>query len=293
MKTRQNRLLDDLHWCLHSAPLIRPDEKPHIWPDTLWCKQLEPGRPSPLPLPDDLHHFRLGQHFERLLKTWIDNREDMHIIQANLQVQDGKRTVGEFDFLIDRGHVTEHWEAAVKFYLGAGNTREMSAWYGPNTADRLDLKFDRLVKLQLNLSTHPAARRCLADLNINVEQVRCFMKGRLFYPWVQYHEQAFEFPDLVNPDHEKGWWIPLDQFKVKASANDRYVPLNKIDWLSPIKTSHGPEPLSLQAFLSRLNHPDTQQATHVAIVNQRDEEQSRGFIVTDQWLARIDADSRN
>jgi len=292
VRTRQNRLNDDLRWCVRSAPLIRGDDGGHIWPGTKWCGQLEVGCVSPLPMPRDLHQFRLGQHFEALLKAWVDNREDMHINQMNLQVREGRRTVGEFDFLIDKGPITEHWEAAIKFYLGTGDTRNMGGWYGPNTADRFDLKFERLVKLQLNLADHPAARKTLARLDIKVDRALCFMKGRLFYPWEQFHTQTFEFPANVNPDHEKGWWITLDRFESAAPRDYRYVPLRKIDWLSPMKAGHEPDSLSLQELLARLKQRETQQATHVAIVNHQGDEQSRGFVVSARWLARIHSDSR-
>lgn len=292
MIARQERLLDDLRWCLQSPPLVQCDGDNSPWPATRWFQQLEPGLPAGLTLPDDPHHFRLGQHFEKLLAAWIDSREDMHISQANLQIHQGKRTVGEFDLLVDTGQATEHWEAAVKFYLGVGDTRRMDAWYGPNTADRFDLKFKRLVEHQFNLLRNEAARETLTQLDIHIDRVLGFMKGRLFYPWEIFESGNFEFPRPVNPDHEKGWWIPHSEFESNAPSGRRYVPLQKIDWLSPIRSDHEFKSLSLDEMLSILTRPNIQQATHVAIVDNKGNEVSRGFIVTDEWLARIAADSR-
>ncbi|MCB1694297.1 MAG: DUF1853 family protein, partial [Pseudomonadales bacterium] len=152
----EDRLARDLDWCLASQPLMSSDA---------WCAGLAlPGRALKLPAPPHPHHFRLGQHFERLLATWLSASPDHELIANNVQVQDGRRTVGEFDFLVRTRQGVEHWEAAIKFYLGCGDGKSLADWYGPNTADRFDIKYERLVSRQLVLSQTEAGQRALREL---------------------------------------------------------------------------------------------------------------------------------
>ena len=96
----EDRSLRDLAWCLHSPPVVIVPGQPVMWPHESWFAGLDRGAPpSPLPQPRDAHHFRLGQHFEALLAAWLAASPAFTLRAANLQVQDGKRTVGEFDLL--------------------------------------------------------------------------------------------------------------------------------------------------------------------------------------------------
>lgn len=273
----ENRLNRDLAWCLGSASLAA---------DESWCEFAAP-LPAGLTLapPPDVHRFRLGRHFELLLRAWMDASNEIELIEANLPVRQGKQTVGEFDFLVRfRGEV-EHWEAAVKFYLGTGDRTNAANWFGPNTADRLDLKLDRLRSHQLRLAEHPAAREMLAERGIQVARSRCLMKGRLFHPAGADREQ----PPSVNPAHEHGWWLTATAFASRFAGTDaRFAVLPKALWLAPLASGDVEATLSADQLLARLAQPRAEQATHVAMIADEGEV-SRGFIVTDQWLTRVNA----
>lgn len=285
----QDRLNRDLDWCLHSPPLVTDPDTAFIWPDERWFRQLNRETAIALPEPRHPHHFRLGQHFEKLLVAWLEASTDFELLAANLQVQDGKRTVGEFDFLVQHQGVVEHWEAAVKFYLGTGTgTGEtLDCWYGPNTADRFDIKYERLINHQLGLANNEYAQLTLAQRHIGVDRARCFMKGRLFYPWAHFENRDFRFAPIIHPGHEKGWWLPQTDFLLTfEDTASRFVYLPKSLWLSPLTLADFEAPLSCWELMEFLESPHIEQATHVAIVSD-DGEISRGFIVKDQWLDRL------
>lgn len=280
---RQRR---DLAWCLHSPPLVAGDGD--LWPGADWFAALDVGPAGDtLPEPKHAHHFRLGQHFEATLASWLDAAPDYTLVAANLQVQDGKRTVGEFDLLVGHGGRVEHWEAAVKFYLGTGDGGALADWYGPNTSDRFDVKLQRLVDHQLCLADDPHGKRTLAARHIAVDRSRCFMKGRLFHPWPRFAAGDFRVPVPVSPAHQKGWWLPHSELApVFADSGARFVYLPKILWLSPLTAADLVAPLSFWELTEFIESPAAEQATHVALVTDEGEI-SRGFIVKDQWLERI------
>ncbi|HKI74321.1 MAG TPA: DUF1853 family protein, partial [Pseudomonadales bacterium] len=241
----------------------------------------------PLPSPKHPHHFRLGQHFEALLNTWLADSAAFQLRAANLQVQDGKRTVGEFDFLVDHDGETEHWEAAVKFYLGTGDTRELANWYGPNTEDRFDIKYNRLISRQLQLASDPHAEALLNVRNIHVHRSRCFMKGRLFYPRAQWMGHAVQPPMVANPTHERGWWLAEGDFlPAFEDTGHRFVYLPKQLWLSPLLADDIAAPLSAWEIQELIESPQAEQAIHVAEVTDAGEI-SRGFIVKNQWIETV------
>jgi uncharacterized protein len=280
---RQQR---DLAWCIHSPALARQHGTDCIWPDDTWFSTLPVHEVGSLPLPKHLHHFRLGQHFEKLLQCWFDTVPTYDLRYANLQVNANKRTVGEFDFLLaDRARsTTQHWEAAVKFYLGYGDTSQETNWFGPNTADRFDLKFGHLVEHQLLLSKHPAADALLSDLGLFVDETLCFMKGRLFYPFEQFAARQFSFPDLINPTHCKGWWLPIDRFDELDNPGCHFVYLQKLYWLSTLQNDlPGMSHEEMKIFLAQ----DRQPTTMIAVVDEYGAEISRGFLVDERWLARV------
>ncbi|XOV88814.1 MAG: DUF1853 family protein [Pseudomonadota bacterium] len=279
----QHRLRRDLAWCLQSPALLANER---------WCEQLPLDvTPISLPAPAHPHRFRLGQQFERLLLAWLEASDRYQCLYHNLQVQDGKRTLGEFDFLVrslvETSHPVEHWEAAVKFYLGTGDLNCTNRWFGPNTADRLDLKLDRLAAHQLRLGQDPVARALLADLDINISRVRCLMKGRLFHPWRDFIGGRFIVPDVISPDHGRGWWISYADFLRDFEPFDwRYAYLPKSCWLAQLVPEDINNALSFMEVVEMLGTPGTEQAVHLAVTNEAGEIH-RGFVVNDHWLMRV------
>ncbi len=272
------RLQRDLIWYLTSVALVRGETWSEFNEGDVSDTAVSP--------PPDPHRFRLGQHMEKMLQAWIEQSDNYTLIDHNLQVFEGQRTVGEFDFLVqvENGDI-EHWEAAIKFYLGTGDRTIAANWYGPNTTDRLDKKLARLDQHQLRLGDHPAARALLHDLGIRIARSRCLMKGRLFHPWDSERIQ----PDSINPSHEHGWWLTKSAFpSTLASTDNRFVYLPKSLWLAPLEVDDATTVMDANELTTMLDRDTTEQATHLAVLNDKGEI-NRGFVVDDRWLARTAA----
>lgn len=282
-----NRLARDLQWCLQSPPIMRADEH-YVNDEFLDGLEVPLTAETDLPVPRHPHHFRLGLLFEQFWQRYLQASSQFEVIANALQVQDGKRTVGEFDLLVSHSNEVEHWEIAIKFYLGVGNTRQIGHWFGPNTSDRLDIKIDRLDSHQLRLGEHPSALALLAERGLNISRVRSVVKGRLFYPATQFTRGQFEHPDRFHPNHLKGWWCTLEEFQHAPSAN-RYILLNKVDWLSPIHHDDSFTSWDHDQLVDYLRFGDAEQVTHVALLNDRNDEMSRGFVVQQQWIDHVES----
>ena len=287
------RALRDLTWTINSPALLNSINDQ--FPSDNWFKQLPPSAllsNEGIPVPRHQHHFRLGKHFEELWATWLRSNGQYSLRLANLQVNDSKRTVGEFDFLIEHQEQVEHWEVAIKFYLGTGNCKSAKNWYGPNTEDRLDLKYNHLVNHQLLLGDHPAASEILATKDLKINRVRCIVKGRLFHPLAQFDLKQLTFPTEANTEHNVGWWARREEFEDRFAGDARegsikFAYLSKINWLSCIETNDDIPTQNYSSIVDILDSQRVEQATHLAVLNDSGNEISRGFVVNESWLERI------
>ncbi|HHO59056.1 MAG TPA: DUF1853 family protein, partial [Thiotrichales bacterium] len=186
----------DLAWALASPPLMQPQGAECDWPDAAyfqaiyhdalpWLQSLDKD-PSEL---EDLlarqKDRRLGRYFETLWYFWLLNQRRYEIVETNLQVIIDGETLGEMDFILydTRERCFVHWEVAVKFYLGVGDTQQLSNWHGPGQRDRLDRKFQHLLNRQSTISTRPGVANWLAERRIQIDRCAVILKGRLYYPW--------------------------------------------------------------------------------------------------------------
>ncbi|XID75670.1 DUF1853 family protein [Alkanindiges sp. WGS2144] len=205
-------IVRELAFSIASPPLL------HSWPNTpdltepinlpdahFWRMQFEQYLPrlkqldqNPHPLEQhmlQLRSTRLGIRFEHLLTFWLqdDSYHPFKLIGQSVKRMEGQRTVGELDFLIhnqDTGLI-EHWEVAIKFYLGeAGFFAE--DWLGLNRRDSLGRKINHLQQHQFNVNQ-------VNDITINTR--RAIIKGRLFYP-----PGSLRVPDWVAKQHLHGNW---------------------------------------------------------------------------------------
>jgi len=61
---------------------------------------------------------RVGRYFEQLVHYWLCYVRGVELLGAGLQIRDGKRTIGELDFVYRDEHGTVvHCEVSVKFFL--------------------------------------------------------------------------------------------------------------------------------------------------------------------------------
>jgi hypothetical protein len=281
------RLRADADWAIRSKPLLHTLDS--RFPAAQWYAELPLANfDISWPAPDDWNRFRLGIQFERLWQTAIAHMTGYRLLASNLPVRGQGRTLGEFDLIVDCNDRTEHWELAVKFYLGRGELAHPGNWFGPNPEDNLGGKLNRLLDHQLQLANLPEAATLLDSMNIKpVTQAACLVKGRLFYPWQDFVDGKKLFPTCVNEEHLSGWWITLADFtRLFSNTRTRWVYLEKALWLSPIANSDNLPLLDSAQALDLFRTSLGTQVVHVAMVDSQGQEISRGFVVSQDWLHR-------
>lgn len=254
---------DAAHWLQHHASLL-----PHNNKDT-FCSQF--------------WQQRLGFYYENLLNHILLNRIQLTELKRNIQVISKLGTQGEFDFLF-RMSVSDiyHIECAVKFYLCTGDGSDLTQFEGPNRRDRLDLKWNKLINKQIQLSTTPDGHATAEKLNILPNHTLILLQGYLFYPFT-HPLRSDRLHPAINPSHQQGWWLRNHQLNHILADDFRYQILNKPYWLScpdlpenelmtaemidkRLKEQKHPQ------FIVRLERPDTRWI-----------EKDRGFVVHDNW----------
>lgn len=280
-RTVSNRLQRDLNWCIKEPALIDGETQPGpiIWPTDEWFRRQSVPELSDLQPPPA--RFRLGIHFEKLYQRWIRSSPDYDLLESNLQIHGDGRTLGEFDLLVsaDRGH--EHWELAIKFYINQGNAGDPGHWFGPDPADTLASKLDRFISYQFPLANRSEAIAKLATLDIQIEQARCIMKGRLYHPWSAYQQGQLLTPTNVNPNHKRGWWLPVEQLDLLSGQSVVY--LDKSLWLSELLADDVEATISVAEVKSQVARSE-QIALQYALLDESSNEISRGFILKPRWF---------
>ncbi|WP_026752824.1 DUF1853 family protein [Sediminibacter sp. Hel_I_10] len=176
--------------------------------------------------------LRLGQLAERFVFNQMDTAEDFESIAENIQIQDGKQTVGELDALIKHHRSPIHLEIVYKFYLydASLGSNTIVRWIGPNRKDSFSEKLDKLSQKQLPLLHTDTCQPVLRQLGLEAQQLeqRVLFKAQLFAP---YGEQV-DFEKL-NPKALKGFYLHRNQLQ-HFKASKFYIP-KKLDWfLDPI-----------------------------------------------------------
>lgn len=223
---------------------------------------------------------RLGDYFETLMRTWIEEVPPAKLAAANWQVYSGPRTIGEFDLLFRRDRRLWHWELAIKFYLGHPAEDGQFRWFGPKPRDRLDRKWAKMRGQQLRLKDHPASEVALDILGVDDEpQPRAFIKGYLFEPLDAGYE--VEYPPDINPRALRGWWVHHNRLKAHRSRleAEEWVILEERRWMSPARPTDEDRLMSFDALTGVV---PPHRPTLVAGLDDG-HEVTRGFVVPRNW----------
>jgi hypothetical protein len=226
---------------------------------------------------------RLGFYFERLYRVLLEDLLGWEILLQNRQIQSNGRTIGELDFVVHNRSEDriEHHEIAIKYYLGVPEHSGRTLWYGPNAKDRLDLKTDRMLRMQSQRTALPEARALLAEAGIAEPVIpRIFMPGYLFYP----AGTQVIAPESVPASHLRGQWRYLSQ--IEPSDLPGWVVLNKPHWIGPWRQSEPPAPDAVTAALNtieRYNIPLLFAKLEEDSISGLWQETNRFFVVPDSW----------
>ncbi|MBV8259809.1 MAG: DUF1853 family protein [Paraburkholderia sp.] len=314
----------DLAWLLFSADLLRaqPPLAPlaHCFADadevraTLdWLAQLDRD-------PARLHATlaaaptnRLGRYAENLPGWFLAHGPAARLVAQNVPMRRAGLTLGECDFLVrTRAGERLHWELAVKCYLHAGagacERASLADFVGPNLRDRFDLKLSHLRDHQLRLTAHED----FASLGYGGPwRAQMFVKGWLFYPAGEgAPSRVTDAPELAA-DHGRGWWVTRSAWPAFAQceAAAGWSVLPRLAWLAPHWLTDEPSGHEDNAVVASMTvAPPADPATVIAALVRPHapvlvaafeadaaggyREQSRGFIVPDDWPARAAAFSR-
>ena len=128
---------------------------------------------------------KIGIAFEALMLWGLEQGLGYRCIARDVQIQDGKRTMGALDFILEAPDGThEHWELAYKLFLQCDDGLDWPSWLGPRGRDRLDAKLNRMLTHQLPLSKTPQAHALLKSLGVDeIRRHRLMVQGVLFGPW--------------------------------------------------------------------------------------------------------------
>ncbi|MBU1192918.1 MAG: DUF1853 family protein [Gammaproteobacteria bacterium] len=284
LTTLYDPLVRDLAWALFSASLLATEPDADDWPkhaESIARLQSLDREPTALHKAVMAQRSgRLGLYFEALWQFWLTDNADYALRAHNLQIQVDGTTSGELDLIVEhrRSGQLQHWELAVKFYLGMGDTTEMSAWIGPNAQDRFDRKLQHLHDHQLPLLQYPETQSQLTASGWNIRQQRLILKGRLFYPLLE----TTPAPAGAAPDHLRGWWARPEEFMAHfGSTSLQWQVLGREDWLAPLRrAAAGNLQTAAEIFLALDNLSQRPQCV-AGFANG--DECSRGFIVPAGW----------
>jgi hypothetical protein len=180
------------------------------------------------PIQDNLF---LGKRSERFLENLIQQSQCYKVLASNVQIKDGKTTIGEIDFIVKDlvANTSIHLEQVCKFYLYDSSFKtEPEQWIGPNRKDTFRQKLDKLNSHQLPLLNHPATQEVLETYSINakdcIQQV-CFM-AHCFTPLSLKDYTQF----TINPKSVSGHYMTLTTFKKQFTEDDLFAIPKKTDW---------------------------------------------------------------
>lgn len=247
----------------------------------------------PETLPNQIHHYppspayRLGRQFEDVISTALE-LTGCQLLGRNIPLYEGKRTLGELDFIYQTPHQQiVHLEAAVKFYLFSPTTDSidpLAAYIGPNGRDRLDKKWQRLINHQLPLLHQPVTTTTLQRAGIALpDQQQLLLTGMLFYPLLS----ATNLPEPldIHPQHNRGWWLhQRNLHPALFNTQDRFIVLPRWYWLGALSHQPSPTALTYQQLCRQLK--ETTPPCMLAVIreeNGRWRETGRGIIVQDSW----------
>jgi len=283
--------VQDLAWALLSPSLMKTTDHSQHCSEAFYQQAFNDILPHliqldqhPKPLQDHLERttsHRLGPHFERLWLYWLRHNSRYECLAHNVQIQEEGKTLGEFDMIVqdkNSGEI-EHWELAIKFYLGIPPLNNETHWLGPHQKDRLDLKFHHLVEKQLKLSTLALARKYCEQQGWKITRSRLISKGRLFYPL----NAERTHPGNIEKHHLIGHWMTESDFRIHfaRAQQTKFHWLDKDEWMV-LRNRPATSFTHIDERLQKQRYPHPVQL----LVTDWHEQPIRLFIVPENWLDR-------
>ncbi len=268
------QLLADLNW-IRTCPSLCLDERVAGLSDFIDKEAVANLSPVREFLNSNAWH-RVGYYFESFIDALLRGNESIRDLRHSIQVFEGKRTLGELDFIFghsDRG--TTHLEVALKYYLYFEPAHASGSHFmGPNATDNFEKKWAKLANKQL-----PFGGKHFPEIERSVAVI----KGQIFYHPDQ--EAPAHIPEPMNPEHRKGVWIresELDWFSQFGEEATGAI-LQKPFWFGPSR-----EGTSLPVLVEEIasHFAERKHPLFVSVIKAEGKsvtELERLFVVSDQW----------
>ncbi|MUU77033.1 DUF1853 family protein [Winogradskyella endarachnes] len=200
--------------------------------------------------PDSFKNNRLGKLVEEFVFHQLKKKSEIKIVSQNLQIQNGKQTIGELDLLYYANELPIHLEIVYKFYLYDSlkhYSNPLFYWICPNRKDTLDYKLEKLKRKQFPLLYTDQTKLQLKKLGFtinNIKQQLCF-KAQLFLPY--YNKKINVTP--LNKACISGFYSSYKTIS-EFDTFQFYIP-DKLDWL--IKPHNNVEWLTFNNAKSKID----------------------------------------
>lgn len=297
----ENQIVRDLSWAISSPPIVSQAESSCLWPDKKWYQDIYQESqtwlrkvdkdPSELEcLLANQNDKRMGKYFETLWLYWFMHHPRYEVLANNLQIIIDGETLGEIDFIVydKNDKKTIHWEVAVKFYLGVGDTSDMRNWHGPNLCDRLDKKVHHLLERQSMVGKSQRVEDWLSSQNLHIDSCAVILKGRLYYPWLGTSKQSLKnlkSPEQCSSGHLKSWWFKKSQFNAVFDDKQKLLPLIKKGWMERVTVKDKEQELSKRQIFNAVSDNCLRFPLQVQVDDFNDWDKI--FIVQESWEDKI------
>ncbi|GEM_PF-2740113 len=224
---------------------------------------------------------KLGHLYEDALELLFRSSIEFKQVCKGVQVienlphpQKGNRTLGEFDYLLQRQDGRWlHVELAVKFYLGTSTVKAESTdnsylWPGPDARDAWERKHQHMINCQFSLAKQSASQQVLQEICGTTDiQSQHLIYGCLFD---RYNSTEPQTAVDTSPTAHRGYWMHSHELPNSALAQQQslYI-IPKQLW-----------PCVPTAELCQVLKSSNQQTT-LAAIQTKIQQQQRCVMITD------------
>ena len=170
----------------------------------------------------------LGKRVEFIFEEIIKQDSFFKLICSNVQIFQGKKTIGEVDYIFEWKNVLFHLEVSYKFYLYDASKSDslINCWIGPNRKDSLSLK---LLKLELNqfpIIHSEEFKKILKKYKLNkpLHQI-LLLKTQLFTPFKTSIRLPYNYKKCIE-----GHWLSIKNINLLSDSAKYFIP-KKNDWI--------------------------------------------------------------
>lgn len=183
-------------------------------------------------LPAVPRNRRLGHQAEFVFLQLLNACSEYEVIAHSIQLIDGKRTLGELDYIIQNVETKEilHIELTYKFYiLDKSISDPINQIVGPNRTDAFAYKLNKTRDKQMPLLYSKPGKEVIKELGLDINQINQLVA---FYAhiFVPYSDRSFDIKNL-NKDCLAGYWVTKTQMQLETFKSYFYYRPTKSEWL--------------------------------------------------------------